>query len=69
MDHFDILPNWWRIATTLHLPNREKISIYRAKLPNYRVAVTTLVAYNRKEIAIWMLYILEKLERSSKNSG
>jgi hypothetical protein len=52
MGHFDILPNWWRIAITLHLPNRKKISIYRATLPNYRAAVTTLAAYNPKEIAI-----------------
>jgi hypothetical protein len=52
MGHFDILSNRWRIATTLYLPNYKKISIYRAKLPNYRAAVTTLAACNRGEIAI-----------------
>jgi hypothetical protein len=54
---------------TLCLSNYKKISIYRTILLDYRVAVTTLVACNRKEIAIWIPYILEKLERFLENSG
>jgi hypothetical protein len=36
----------------LRLPNCKKISIYRATLLDYRVAVTMLAALNYKEIAI-----------------
>jgi hypothetical protein len=54
---------------TLHLPNREKISTYRAKLSNRRAAVTTTAARNRGEIAVWIHHILEKLEQSLENSG
>jgi hypothetical protein len=38
----------------LYLPDYKKISIYRAMLLDYRVAVITLVALNYKEIAIWI---------------
>jgi hypothetical protein len=36
----------------LRLPNYKKISTYRATLLDYRAAITTLVAFNREEIAI-----------------